>query len=360
MAAGTSPLRMFPNMSPTQYPLINEKLDNPPYHLAKYLPPSVHTPSVHTSSTNPAAYSHTTQHVQPTIPISEFHTHTSLLTHLSKPNLFSNFLNTWAQNQDNPSLLKPPPSFHLSPTNNQAQPYTAITTSQAKTHLAKPNSTLPAHSYYPKITHKIPSCSHSHFKPYSIACPPSTIGFPPQQDTALSSQQPLLPDPITLIHLVGLPPYYTFTSQKPTQNRAYSYFVHHVVTASVESLSPQTSTQSTISYTIYAIISKGKGNSKLDFDDDDVPLALLKKQKCGYIDSSSPLSDIEVAAISLTNLQHATLIRSSVYDFLNTPLLGTPKGPNEMMPRFSIAAYVFQFIKISTCHSNCCLQQASR
>jgi hypothetical protein len=56
----------------------------------------------------------------------------------------------------------------------------------------------------------------------------------------------------------------------------------------------------------------------------------LKKQRLSPTDFSSPLSDVEVAAISLTNLQHATPIRGPVYDFLNTPLLGTPVWPSPM------------------------------
>jgi hypothetical protein len=80
----------------------------------------------------------------------------------------------------------------------------------------------------------------------------------------------------------------------------------------VESLSPQTSPQSSISYNIPVIISKSKGKSKMAFDDDDVLLALLKKQKCGYTDLSSPFFDVEVAALSLTNFQHATPIRGPV------------------------------------------------
>jgi hypothetical protein len=82
---------------------------------------------------------------------------------------------------------------------------------------------------------------------------------------------------------------------------------------SVVSLSSHSSTQSAIfinktlqlspqSYTIHTIISKGKGKSKLPLDDDDVPLALLKKQRCGYKAPSTSLFDIEVAALSLTKL----------------------------------------------------------
>jgi hypothetical protein len=80
-------------------------------------------------------------------------------------------------------------------------------------------------------------------------------------------------------------------------------------------------------------------------------LALLKKQKLGSTDYSSPLSDIERAAISLTNLQHTTPIRGLVYDFLNTPLLGTPVSPSDMKPRFPAASHCFPH------HQNLHLQQ---
>jgi hypothetical protein len=75
----------------------------------------------------------------------------------------------------------------------------------------------------------------------------------------------------------------------------------------------------------------------MSYDDDDVPLALLKKQRLDSTDYYSPLSDVEVATISLTNLQHATPIRGPVYDFLNTPLLGTPVRPSDM--KFPVAAH---------------------
>jgi hypothetical protein len=97
-----------------------------------------------------------------------------------------------------------------------------------------------------------------------------------------------------------------------------------------ESFSPEVSPNSTISYTLLAIISKSKGKNKMTYDDDDVPLAHLKKQRLSSTNYSSPLFDIEVVAISLTNLQHATPIKGLVYDFLNTPLLGTPVWPSDM------------------------------
>jgi hypothetical protein len=120
---------------------------------------------------------------------------------------------------------------------------------------------------------------------------------------------------------------------------------------SVVSLSSHSSTQSAIfinkalqlspqSYTIPTIISKGKGKSKLPLDD-DVPLALLKKQRCGYKAPSTSLFDIEVAALFLTKLQHLTPIRGLVYNFLNSPLIETFGRPNEVMPRYPSAAHDF-------------------
>jgi hypothetical protein len=169
--------------------------------------------------------------------------------------------------------------------------------------------------------------------------------FLSQQNTPLPSQQPLISNPITSIHPVDLHPYYISPSLPQPQNKPSS--VH----ASGEFISPQSSPNSTISYSLPAIISKGKGKSKIAYDDDDVPLALLKKQKLGSTDYSSPLTDIERAVISLTNLQHATPIRGPIYDFLNTPLLRTLVSPSDMKPRFPAAAHCFPH------HQNLHLQQ---
>jgi hypothetical protein len=98
----------------------------------------------------------------------------------------------------------------------------------------------------------------------------------------------------------------------------------------------------------------------MSYDEDDVPLALLKKQRLSSTDYSSPLSDIEMAAISLTNLQHATLIRGPVYDFLNTPLLGTPVWPSDMNLPTPTAAHGLVTLVAAHCipsHQNLHLQQ---
>jgi hypothetical protein len=100
------------------------------------------------------------------------------------------------------------------------------------------------------------------------------------------------------------------------------------------SFSPQFSTKSSISinqalqtssklYNVPAILSKGNGKSKLIFDNDDVPLAQLKKQRCGQKTPTTSLFGIEMASLSITKLQNATPIKGPIYNFLNNPLLGT-------------------------------------
>jgi hypothetical protein len=76
----------------------------------------------------------------------------------------------------------------------------------------------------------------------------------------------------------------------------------------------------------------------LAFDEDDVPLAILKKQKFGYKAPANSLCDMEVVALSLTELQHDAPIKGPVYNFLNSPLIGTLAHPNAMVPRFPFAA----------------------
>jgi hypothetical protein len=72
-----------------------------------------------------------------------------------------------------------------------------------------------------------------------------------------------------------------------------------------------------------------------------VPLAVLKKQKFGYTVHTNSLSEMEVATLSLTKLQHAAPIKGLVYNFLNSPLLGTHVHPHAMMPRFPSAVTGF-------------------
>ncbi|KAE8124198.1 hypothetical protein FH972_019104 [Carpinus fangiana] len=66
--------------------------------------------------------------------------------------------------------------------------------------------------------------------------------------------------------------------------------------------------------------SRGKGNMKWIEDEDDIPLAKLKKSRhedSAFIESLSPL---EIAAYSFTQLQHATTSTGPVQDFMVQPL----------------------------------------
>ena len=78
-------------------------------------------------------------------------------------------------------------------------------------------------------------------------------------------------------------------------------------------------------------------------DDDDVPFAQLKKQRCGQKTLANSLSDIEMAVLSLTKLQHATSVKGPVYNFLNSPLLGTLGRNKEVtpLPRYPFAPHVY-------------------
>jgi hypothetical protein len=56
-------------------------------------------------------------------------------------------------------------------------------------------------------------------------------------------------------------------------------------------------------FSIPAIILRGKGKSKLILDEDDIPLAQLKKLKHGQQVSVNSISELESVALSLTELQ---------------------------------------------------------
>jgi hypothetical protein len=337
IAAGTYPFQNFTNTSLTHFPIINTLSDSPqPYQLAKYHPPPVHTTAALSLSTD----SHSTNNIPSPLPFSDYHSHSSLLAHLSKPNLYNTYLNSWAQSKDNPIFLTQPPSFQINPPTAQPHQLKTISNTPAETKPATPssclslppshvkpvpastNTILPAKLQYHKTSHKATTHSNSRFSPYSTNRPPSSMGFFPQQDMPLPSPPPLIPEPITSIHPVEHHTYCNFPSWPQTQRK------HAAVPSSGEPYTPPSSPPSTVSYTLPAIISKSKGKHKMNFDDDEVPLALLKRQRLSSTEYTSPLSDTEAAAISLTNLQHAYPIRGPVYDFLNSPLLGTPVRPS--------------------------------
>ena len=88
------------------------------------------------------------------------------------------------------------------------------------------------------------------------------------------------------------------------------------------STASQVSNISASLYKVPAIFSRGKGKSKLVIDDDDVPLAQLKKSRCGQKDYVTSLLDLEMAALSLTELHHAFPVKGPVHQLLTSPFLG--------------------------------------
>lgn len=174
---GTNLLTLPSSKSAYPYPFINEASCRPPHLFAQYFstsfPPITTTPSHLTVSS-------ALQQTRPSLAHTEFLPHSTLLSHLSKPNLFNEFLNSWAQNIDNPSLPRPPPPFHLVPP-----------LSQAHTHTVKPISNKIIQPSYPKSTHKITTHAHSRFRPYPITRSSTTQPLPHHQ-APISLSQPTL------------------------------------------------------------------------------------------------------------------------------------------------------------------------
>lgn len=78
---------------------------------------------------------------------------------------------------------------------------------------------------------------------------------------------------------------------------------------------------------------RGKGKSKIVITDDDIPLALMKKSRHGYHDSTGFLSSLEMAALSLTELQFSTPNRGPVQSFMASPLYGNHGQIWETLPQ---------------------------
>ena len=74
-------------------------------------------------------------------------------------------------------------------------------------------------------------------------------------------------------------------------------------------------------FPIPAILSRGKGKAKFSLDEDGVPLTHLKKFKYGQPVSDTYFSELESAALSLTELHEDTRFNGPVQTFLHAPLL---------------------------------------
>jgi hypothetical protein len=107
---------------------------------------------------------------------------------------------------------------------------------------------------------------------------------------------------------------------------------------SVTSTCSQTpSKETSLPFETPAIISKGKGKSKLLLTDDDLPLVQLKKLKTDKNVSNSTTSDssdIESAAFSLTKLHGDQFYKGPVHKFLTSPILDSHGKFVDFMPPY--------------------------
>jgi hypothetical protein len=107
---------------------------------------------------------------------------------------------------------------------------------------------------------------------------------------------------------------------------------------SITSTCSQTPFKNTsLPFEIPAIISKGKGKSKLLLNDDDLPLVQLKKLKTDKQVSDSSISDssdIESAAFSLTKLHGDQFYKGPVHKFLTSPILDSHGKFVDFMPPY--------------------------
>jgi hypothetical protein len=90
-------------------------------------------------------------------------------------------------------------------------------------------------------------------------------------------------------------------------------------------------------FEIPAIISKGKGKSKMFLNDDDLPLVQLKKLRTDkqVLDSSiSDIFDIEGAALSLTKLHGDQFFKGLVHRFLTSSIFDSHGKLVDFMPPY--------------------------
>ena len=288
--------------------------------------PSTSHLAVNPSSSNLAIISSTSQLEHSSLTPLGILPQSTLISHLSRPNLFNDFFHSWAQNSDKPSLQKPPPPFHLTPPISPAQP---LSDKPIYCQLNQPS--------YPKTNRKITSHTHSKFRPYALTRP---------RTAALSSS---LHSPSQLPFPTNPVPQ---TSPSTNTIPALSLFPHSP--SQLPFTTNQTPQTSALPYTVPAILSKGKGKSKLILGDDVVPLTQLKKSRCRQKVFVNSLSDLETTILSLIKLQDASLVKGLVHKFLTSPLLGTLGQNLEGMPLpgYPFAPNVYEDQKVFQCRSS--------
>jgi hypothetical protein len=104
-----------------------------------------------------------------------------------------------------------------------------------------------------------------------------------------------------------------------------------------------------------AIISKGKGKAKFCLDEEDVPLAQLKRLKHVQPVSTNSLSELESAALSLTALQDDSRFNGPIQNFLQAPLLLSHGRHVNMMPKpgcfFATEPQTYSAVTMGTSHA---------
>jgi hypothetical protein len=241
----------------------------------------------------------------------------SLMPHAS--GLFNTFLNTWSKNPANPSLLdKAPSPFQLCSNPNQS-------TSSA--------GPIIPHPLDKNFSRKLSTHKHSWFRPYESSWPLHAVSsFPPPINHPVSYSYDDLSSPTPLPHIAPS----THTRKNETTPITIPPSTFNPPTSSFVSL-----ISSSISFAVPTIISKGKGKSKLILDDDDLPLAQLKKLKTKRHVSDSSNSDLESAVFSLTKLQDDPYFKGPIHKFLTSPLFGSQGQMVDFMPAYGGGFVVF-------------------
>jgi hypothetical protein len=262
-------------------------------------------------------------------------------------NYFNTFLSSWALIHNNPNLFGPPPPFQKSlyPTTAHPtfqQPFMGhslhSTPFSSKSHVShnpqsgpaptQPITTPAINPYTSNITHSHRTHFHTHkpsrFMPYSHDWKPNAVaGHKSHSSTlalelslssvsSLASSSPSVPAPVSTSPALLQP-----TLSPPPEMQ--------LLEDSVSVLGG--SSPSLVSHT------RGKGKMKWFHDEDDIPLAQLKRSRRADSGSLDSLSPIEVAAYSLTQLQHAPPEFGPMFNFLNKPLLDFQGRVTGVMPQ---------------------------
>jgi hypothetical protein len=255
--------------------------------------------------------------------------HPTVTINQTSPNLFKCFLSTWAQNTSTPSLSGPPPPFHLSPPLTQAQPL-----SNQPTY----NQTSKTHTN--PISRKISTKTHrpSHFKPYGLARVNPQAPSSPPSSPSLQIYSSCSTNPYPIPSLDNFSPIDSTCLVVPSPPSFPSLPKKHPYSSNPSTMLSLANSQCPTAQ------SRGKEKSKWYYNEDDIPLAQLKKSRYGQNVSMDTLSNMEIATLSLTELQDFVLPKGPIQTFMASSLLGLQGQilgnlPQPLMP-FALDVYI--------------------